>query len=599
MRPSLDAQPYAKSVPRQVNSAMFYWTKATTDRLLLTNVFDFTADLPTDVETNSMMFRGANGGSITQDTSFFKNNADNQHEQAAYAVRFNMFDMISNQATGFTCNDIVNISYRLWVFFYSTSSFGLYVKITSCSPTIAFEKTVEFSVQTNVTGVSTTVSIAAYTITQKGMFVAVFDLYRQPFTNKLRFNTKLFAKNVATTNLDNLLLEQTAMIPLTFNVFFLEMGQGRRKNDLILQSLQTDLSVYNYETVYITLARHKAATDYIQAKSQCSETETVFSTENTASFVSEYYHVRSPTPRSMNSIACKGVDDRIGLLLCTSGLYTPTLPGCLHENPFINGTKRCSKCYPGYRIIPGQTTCTACSPNCLRCDINGCLYCKLTYIRVKVGVVFNCILATPSNLYNPTLQSEYTGTNIGFSAFVLQAGLYYEATATLTSTYRSVLLLDIQMQIQAADINSIKAYADASLYINGIRVTEGRIRHPSTASHVTPQITDKIYMYAIKDVPVGSLIITLRSWTQVTILKQQALLNTLKDCDAISQCCLKNSALLCIACDMFNNQMSNTVACVAISPNKYIYYLGLGSSSDIQLSCHNLTYTKCAWTGIG
>ena len=100
--------------------------------------------------------------------------------------------------------------------------------------------------------------------------------------------------------------------------------------------------------------------------------------------------------------------------------------------------------------------------------------------------MFNCILATPSNLYNPTLQSEYTGTNIGFSAFVLQAGLYYEATATLTSTYRSVLLLDIQMQIQAADINLIQAYADASLYINGNRVTEGRIRHPSTASHVTP-----------------------------------------------------------------------------------------------------------------
>ena len=65
MRPSLDAQPYAKSVPRQVNTALFYWTKASTAKLFLTNVFDFTADLPTDVETNSMMFRGANGGSIT------------------------------------------------------------------------------------------------------------------------------------------------------------------------------------------------------------------------------------------------------------------------------------------------------------------------------------------------------------------------------------------------------------------------------------------------------------------------------------------------------------------------------------------------------
>ena len=75
-----------------------------------------------------------------------------------------MFDMISNQATGFACTDVSNRNFRVWAEKHQTTLFGLYVKITGCSAGNPFEKTVEFSVKVNDPSVVVTNPTAVYTI---------------------------------------------------------------------------------------------------------------------------------------------------------------------------------------------------------------------------------------------------------------------------------------------------------------------------------------------------------------------------------------------------------------------------------------------------
>ena len=54
-------------------------------------------------------------------------------------------------------------------------------------------------------------------------------MYRQPFTNKVLVNIKLVAKNPSTSDLDVLLLDSNAALPLTLEDSYTEVYHGAIK----------------------------------------------------------------------------------------------------------------------------------------------------------------------------------------------------------------------------------------------------------------------------------------------------------------------------------------------------------------------------------
>ena len=320
-------------------------------------------------------------------------------------------------------------------------------------------------------------------------------------------------------------------------------------------------------------------------------------------FIGTVLNTTSEVGAPNKPVGCEGPTDVVGNLGCTVAGYTGSITNC--ELYFVmspGSTPSCYICAQGYMAKTTTTfysgyyshDCQSRPSNCKRCNsTDGCLVCNDNYKRQKPGATYTCtaLIGGSTNIYNPSLQSEYAGTSVVGSSFALN-GAVYESVNTFTVANTGTVIIEVNVTVPYSSSETAKY--DLNMYVGGQLV---QVRSVPYLSGNPASYTAKFYA-VLHNQPAGNLEVKFTSLSSGATISG-GLKTSIQEYNMANQCLFQDNTGECLRC---NNNLGYYLlnrVCTALPSRKYVIYKEFGINDQIG-NCYDTTaVVKCTGPNSG
>jgi hypothetical protein len=284
------------------------------------------------------------------------------------------------------------------------------------------------------------------------------------------------------------------------------------------------------------------------------------------------------------------------LSVANCAVQFPTVPG---DSPG-SGLTNCNLCAQGYGLIlisGVRYGCVACPANCLTCAVGGatCTVCADGYLRTKSAANYVCTARTPTSVYNPVLQSEFTDASITPGTFNLNGGTgSYESISTVNVPSTGTVVLETSIDIPYSSSEAAKY--DVHVYIGGnlvqVRTVPYQAGNPAT-------YTMKIYAAVNNLAANANLEVKIVTAVAVSYSAGSSFKAGVQVYNTGANCMFSNAAGDCLVCNNNLGYYLSGTSCVAIPTGQYATSPGFAKNDQLANCANTPAVTACTGPSVG